>query len=155
MVYSVSIRDKLSGDLFSTEENYIVSIYLTHHVIYAGISGQFPSEYITAVVSGQALGGVFTAIIEIMTITFASDPRASALIFFIIGNSLLVLSLIAYIIMARSTFFRYFTAEKSVQKTNFSQLQRQPSIREPIFREILNKMWMYGFTEWLVCILSN
>lgn len=115
-----------------------------------GISGQFPSEYVTAVVSGQALGGVFTAIIEIMTITFASDARGSALIFFTIGNILLVLSVVAYILMTRAVFFRYYTSEKSVQKTNFSRLQRQPSIREPIFREVLNKIWLYGFTEWLV-----
>lgn len=116
----------------------------------AGISGQFPSEYVTAVVSGQALGGVFTAIIEIMTITFASDPRGSALIFFTIGNILLVLSVVAYVFMTRAVFFRYYTSEKSVQKTNFSRLQRQPSIREPVFREVLNKIWLYGFTEWLV-----
>lgn len=105
-------------------------------------------------VSGQALGGVFTAIIEIMTITFASDPRSSALIFFSIGNALLVLSLIAYVVMARASFFRYYTSEKKIQKRTLTQLQRQPSIREPIFKEVLNKMWMYGFTEWLVCMLK-
>lgn len=115
-----------------------------------GICGQFPPEYVTAVVSGQALGGVFTAIIEIVTLTFASDPSASALIFFTIGNVLLVLSLIAYIFMSQSEFFKYYTAEKThLPKTRLS-LQRQPSTREPVFREVLNKMWLYGFTEWLV-----
>lgn len=118
-----------------------------------GISGQFPSEYVTAVVSGQALGGVFTAIIEIMTITFASDPRDSALVFFIIGNALLVMSLVAYISMARMKFFKYFTTNRSgalSPKNSRLQLQRQPSTMEPVFREVLNKMWMYGFTEWMV-----
>lgn len=118
-----------------------------------GISGQFPSEYVTAVVSGQALGGVFTAIIEIVTITFASDPRSSALIFFTIGNVLLVLSLVAYILMAKTKFFKYFTTDRSgalSPKNSRLQLQRQPSTMEPIFREVLNKMWLYGFTEWLV-----
>lgn len=127
---------------------YLFVLCTTH----TGISGQFPSEYVTAVVSGQALGGVFTAFIEIMTITFASDPRGSAVIFFTIGNILLVLSVVAYILMTRTVFFRYYTAEKSVPKTNFARLQRQPSIREPIFREVLNKMWLYGFTEWLVSV---
>lgn len=127
---------------------------MNYYFFHTGISGQFPSEYITAVVSGQALGGVFTAIMEIMTITFASDPKASAFIFFTIGNILLILSLIAYIVMARSVFFRYYTTEKKIQKATFSQLQRQPSIREPIFREVLNKMWLYGFTEWLVFVVT-
>lgn len=133
---------------FSSDSKGIIQMLCFHDA--TGISGQFPSEYVTAVVSGQALGGVFTAIIEIMTITFASDARGSALIFFTIGNVLLVLSVLAYILMTRVVFFRYYTSEKSVQKTNFSRLQRQPSIREPIFREVLNKIWLYGFTEWLV-----
>lgn len=121
---------------------------------FLGISGQFPSEYVTAVVSGQALGGVFTAIIEIVTITFASDPRSSALIFFTIGNILLVLSLVAYILMAKTKFFKYFTTDRSgalSPKNSRLQLQRQPSTMEPVFRDVLNKMWLYGFTEWLVC----
>lgn len=107
-------------------------------------------------VSGQALGGVFTAIIEIMTITFSSDPRGSALIFFTIGNILLVVSLIAYIAMSRTEFFKHFTAEKILTpKTStahiHSNLHRQVSVVEPVFKDVLNKMWLYGFTEWLVC----
>lgn len=123
-----------------------------HFLQNIGISGQFPSEYMTAVVSGQALGGVFTAIIEIITITFASDPRASALIFFAIGNILLVMSLVAYILMAQTNFFKYYTTDRSgalSPKNSRLQLQRQPSTMEPIFGDVLNKMWMYGFTEWM------
>ncbi|XP_031624259.1 equilibrative nucleoside transporter 1 [Contarinia nasturtii] len=124
-----------------------------------GISGQFPSEYITAVVSGQALGGVFTAIIEIITITFASDPSESALIFFTIGNILLVLSLVAYILMGRTKFFKYYTTDRSgalSPKNSRLQLQRQPSLvgMEPKFWEVMNKMWLYGFTEWMVFVAT-
>lgn len=121
------------------------------HLLKLGICGQFPSEYVTAVVSGQALGGVFTAIIEIITITFSSDPKGSALIFFTIGNILLVVSLITYIIMSRTEFFKHFTADKSIMpKTSRAQLQRQQSTVNPLFRDVLNKMWLYGFTEWMV-----
>lgn len=130
------------------------------HLFKLGICGQFPSEYVTAVVSGQALGGVFTAIIEIITITFSSDPKGSALIFFTIGNILLVVSLITYIIMSRTEFFKHFTADKSIMpKTSHAPLQRQQSTVNPLFRDVLNKMWLYGFTEWMVYIsvvtLSN
>lgn len=103
--------------------------------------------------SGQALGGVFTALIEIVTITFASDPRRSAIIFFTIGNILLVLSIIAWIVMSRTHYFKYYTTNRSgalSPKNSRLQLQRQPSMMEPVFREVLNKMWLYGFTEWLV-----
>lgn len=101
----------------------------------------------TAVVSGQALGGVFTAILDIITITFATDPRSSAFTFFLIGNALLVLSLIAYVIVSRTKHFQYYTSEKQpVAKTSHVQAHRS----EPVFRDVLNKMWLYGFTEWMV-----
>lgn len=99
--------------------------------------------------SGQALGGVCTAIIEIITITFATDPSRSAFVFFIIGNVLLVLSLIAYIVVCQTEYFKYFTVNKIAAEKSI-QSQRNGTSREPIFREVLNKMWLYGFTEWMV-----
>lgn len=118
-----------------------------HAIRCVGISGQFPSEYVTAVVSGQALGGVFTAIVDIITITFATDPRNSAFTFFNIGNGLLALSLIAYVIVSRTAHFKYYTSEKpTTAKTSQVQAHRN----EPVFRDVLNKMWLYGFTEWMV-----
>lgn len=114
-----------------------------------GISGQFPSEYVTAVVSGQALGGVFTAILDIVTITFATDPRNSAFTFFMIGNGLLVLSLIAYVIVIRTAHFKHYTSDKP---TASKATQIQTHRAEPVFRDVLNKMWLYGFTEWMVSI---
>lgn len=109
-----------------------------------------------AVVSGQALGGVFTAIIDIITLTFANDPRSSAFVFFMIGNGLLVLSLFAYICISRSVFFKYYTAEEYVViKTPHGRLQRTNTVSEPVFKEVINKMWLYGFTEWLVIIQNQ
>lgn len=130
---------------FSSDGEYFSSIF----IVRLGISGQFPSEYVTAVVSGQALGGVFTAIVDIITITFATDPRNSAFTFFNIGNGLLALSLIAYVIVSQTAHFKYYTSDKpTTAKTSQVQMQRG----EPVFRDVLNKMWLYGFTEWMVRI---
>lgn len=124
-----------------------------------GISGLFPSEYVTAVVSGQALGGVFTAIAEIVTITFSASAKNSAFIFFMIGNLLLILSLIAYILMSRADFFKYYT----VEKLQIAKKQEQRIVSgngsstvsmEPSFKNVLNKIWLYGFTEWLVFVVT-
>lgn len=118
-----------------------------------GICGLFPSEYMTAVVSGQALGGVFTAIAEIVVITFSANESRSAFIFFIIGNVLLALSLIVYLILPRTKHFRYYTVDKwSMRKLRSEQHSNDtvPIQVEPNFKNVLNKIWMYGFAEWLV-----
>lgn len=118
-----------------------------------GVCGQFPSEYMTAVVSGQALGGVFTAIAEIVTITFSTDDRKSTFIFFIIGNVLCVLSVFTYIILPRTKHFQYYTVEKLKIRGEL-RVSEAGAPGEPNFKTVLNKIWMYGFAEWLVFVVT-
>ena len=67
-----------------------------------GLVGKFPSRYITAVVSGQALGGMFAAGVEIITLSGGANSKTSALLYFLIAIIILVLSLISYIILSNS-----------------------------------------------------
>lgn len=122
-----------------------------------GVSGQFPSEYVTAVISGQALGGIFASLAEIVSLTFGASPIASALVYFTIGNAVLVLSTVCYVFAARTGFFRYYTVERLalVKAASVVALptggghvvvQAPPG---PQFGDVLRKMWVYGFAEWL------
>lgn len=121
-----------------------------------GVCGLFPSEYMTAVVSGQALGGVFTAVAEIVTITFASDARKSAFIFFIIGNVLCLLALVTYIILTLTKHYKYYSVDKWTIRPGLSdqRVVNEAAHIEPSFKNVLNKIWMYGFTEWLVFVVT-
>lgn len=121
-----------------------------------GVCGLFPSEYMTAVVSGQALGGVFTAVTEIITITFSTDDRKSTFIFFIIGNVLCMLAVITYIILPRTNHFKHYTVEKCTMRPNRSERGASDAVAqvEPNFKNVLNKIWLYGFTEWLVFVVT-
>lgn len=51
---------------------------------------------------GQALGGIFTALTEICSLWIGASPVFSGLVYFIIGDAMLLLSLIAYIILERA-----------------------------------------------------
>lgn len=70
-----------------------------------GLVGKFPSRYITAVVSGQALGGIFAAGVEIITLSGGAGSKTSALLYFLIAILILVLSLISYMILSKSVKF--------------------------------------------------
>lgn len=115
-----------------------------------GISGLFTSEYVTAVISGQALGGVFTAIVEIITLTFGVSAKTAAFVFFMIGNVILVVSLVAYIAMAKTEFFKYYTVERLALVKEQEERRSGHVEVEPSFRHVLNRIWLYGFTEWMV-----
>lgn len=120
-----------------------------------GIAGQFPSEYVTAVMSGQALGGIFAAISEIISLTFGASPKTTAFVFFNVGNVTLLLSIVCYIIMSKTLFFKFYTFESTVMsKSSNSDALVAQRREEPCFGTILNKIWLYGFTEWFVFVTT-
>lgn len=82
-----------------------------------GIVGKFSPKYITAMSGGQALGGIFTALTEVCSLWIGASPILSGLIYFIIGDVVLLLSLIAYIILERAVSnIRSSTQEKNISK---------------------------------------
>ncbi|GLH05598.1 Equilibrative nucleoside transporter 3 [Gryllus bimaculatus] len=91
-----------------------------------GMVGRFPSRYITAVVSGQALGGIFAALAEIASLCLGASSTKSAFVYFMVANGMLILSLIAYVILARAVFFRFHMADK-VESTS---VQYDPALGE-------------------------
>lgn len=119
-----------------------------------GIGGQFPSEYMTAIVSGQALGGVLTAIMEIITVTFSKSAVSSAFTFFFIGNLLIILSIITYITMARTKFFNFFVSDKLSMKSGRELRTEHHTQPEADFKTVLGKIWLYGFAEWMVFVVT-
>jgi equilibrative nucleoside transporter 1/2/3 len=67
-----------------------------------GIVGCFPHRYITAVVGGQALGGVFAALANIISLVIGASPASSALAYFLIADIELALALAAYLALSSS-----------------------------------------------------
>jgi equilibrative nucleoside transporter 1/2/3 len=51
--------------------------------------------------AGQALGGIFTALTEILSLCIGATPIISGLLYFIIGDTILLISFIAYLILER------------------------------------------------------
>ncbi|KAG4072412.1 hypothetical protein HA402_004344 [Bradysia odoriphaga] len=120
-----------------------------------GISGLFPSEYITAVVSGQALGGIFAALSEIMSLTFGASAKTTAFVYFMIGNVVLFVSIVTYIIMSKTVFFKYYTVDKLAMSKSSSTVALSSTPADgPNFQTVLRKIWIYGLAEWLVFVVT-
>ncbi|XP_043262461.1 equilibrative nucleoside transporter 3 [Colletes gigas] len=123
-----------------------------------GIVGRLSPKYITAMSSGQALGGIFTAITEICSLWIGASPILSGLVYFIIGDVILFLSLVAYIILENSTFFKYHMLEKLPEniETNFSitgevTFSHSTSVS---YTRIIKKIWHYGLNIFLVFFIT-
>lgn len=133
-----------------------------------GIAGMFSSEYITAVVGGQALGGVATAAAEVISLTFVTDKVFSALIFFLIGTFMLVTSLVLYMFVSQTLFFKFHVNQSHVKANTLSinteDLQSPVTATtiasvnrtylEPDWKKICGKIWMYGFCVF-ICFITT
>lgn len=133
-----------------------------------GIAGMFSSEYITAVIGGQALGGVFTAAAEVMSITFVTDKIFSALIFFLIGTLMVIVSLVLYLLVSQTLFFKFHVNQSHVKANTFSintDDNQSPvtattiasvnrTYLQPDWKKICGKIWIYGFCVFL-CLCTT
>lgn len=156
--------DQWQNGFFTVTLSSVVAMNMATAILSGGlfgVSGQFPSEYVTAVVSGQALGGIFASLAEIVSLTFGASAIASALVYFTIGNVVLVTSTVCYVLASRSMFFRYYTVERLalVKAASVAALPAassgggtvaMQSQQNPQFSDVLRKIWLYGFAEWLV-----
>lgn len=120
-----------------------------------GIAGLFPAEYMTAVVSGQALGGIFTALTFIVVLTFDAGPNVTAFIYFIIGSILILLNIICYAIMEKKDFFKYYVGGGDKFKivydipTHTRVVDRGVAL-EPNVQEVFSKIYIHAVT---ICLL--
>lgn len=73
-----------------------------------GIASRFPQEYMSAVVSGQSLGGIIAAIAQIISLAFKISPQHSALIYFIIADVMVISSLVSFVVLFKFDFFAYY-----------------------------------------------
>ncbi|XP_055386428.1 equilibrative nucleoside transporter 3 [Condylostylus longicornis] len=115
-----------------------------------GIAGLFPSEYMTAVVSGQALGGILTALAFIVTLAFGASIKTTAFAYFVLGNIIILLSIIFYIIMSRTQFFNYYLYEKSEPLIPYDPNDSNNAVLIPNIKQVFHKIYIYALIIFLV-----
>lgn len=100
-----------------------------------------------AVVSGQSLGGIIAAIAQIISLAFKISPLHSALIYFIIADFMIIISLISYIWMYKVDFFTYYI----MRGCGGIGANRH---RDVSMMTIMKKIWVYALSIFAVFAIS-
>ncbi|XP_076252806.1 equilibrative nucleoside transporter 1 [Rhynchophorus ferrugineus] len=116
-----------------------------------GIVGNFSPVYITATIGGQALGGIFAAIAEIISLAIGASSTHSALVYFIIGNITIAFSIVCYVVLVKTVFFKYHIEDKFLSISDFSSSSSVPLISHQI---IVKKIWVHGVSMFLVFAIT-
>lgn len=115
-----------------------------------GVAGLFPSEYMTAVVSGQALGGILTALAFILVLAFDAGPSATAFVFFIMGALLIFGCIVCYLLVDRQSFFKYYLQGGDKYKVisalpSHSRTGDETGVPlEPILSQVMSKIYVHA-----------
>lgn len=75
-----------------------------------------------------------------------------------IGNVVLFMSIITYVIMSKTVFFKYYTVDKLAMSKSSSSVGSPSSstdqVNGPNFQAVLRKIWVYGLSEWMVFVVT-
>ncbi|XP_001602781.1 equilibrative nucleoside transporter 1 [Nasonia vitripennis] len=122
-----------------------------------GIVARFSTKYITAMSAGQALGGIFTAFTEILSLWIGASPVISGLLYFIIGDIVLFISLIAYVILEREVFFKHHVVIKT-RNPNEPEFTINDEINfsgeHVSYTRIFKRTWPYGLSMFLIFFIT-
>ncbi|KAL3266082.1 hypothetical protein HHI36_010268 [Cryptolaemus montrouzieri] len=116
-----------------------------------GIVGNFSAIYITAVNSGQSLGGIFAAIAEVICLAIGASSTHAAFVYFMIGSTTILLGIIGYLLMVNTIFFKYNIGVKPLEKLSTSSSQNGDVDYAVIFK----KTWTVGVTCFMVLFVTT
>ena len=79
-----------------------------------GLAGKFPPQYMGIVFGGQAFGGIFASVTNVLVILMGVSPANAAFFCFLVAVIFLGTALFCFLVATRSEFFQYYLDEKKV-----------------------------------------
>ncbi|XP_066245365.1 equilibrative nucleoside transporter 3 [Euwallacea similis] len=117
-----------------------------------GIVSNFSPIYITATIGGQALGGIFAAAAEIVSLALGASSTHSALVYFLIGNITIALSIVLYIVLTKTVFYKYHIEDKLLTISEFGSSSSTAQLVSN--RVVWKKTWICGLSMFLVFAIT-
>lgn len=124
-----------------------------------GLASLFPARYIQAAMTGQAMGGIFAAVANLISLSIGSHILGSGLGFFIAATVTSVLTLMAYACLYCIRFSKYHMLEVGENlnvvvppEDDYQVINRNTGCR--FYSCILKKIWREGLSVCLVFFVS-
>jgi len=97
-----------------------------------GLAAMFPTKCMTAVLTGQALSGVFSSVARIISLAVGEDQIQAAFIYFIIAVAVMFFTGIIFLAMSQMEFYKHYTSYEALNRGD-----EHSSSNLKIFKQIL------------------
>ncbi|XP_048746098.2 equilibrative nucleoside transporter 1-like [Ostrea edulis] len=118
-----------------------------------GLAAIFPMKYTNAIVLGTNFSGVFIAVVNLICIASAPDPRTQAIYYFVSAIAVLLLSFDAYFLLPLTKFYQHHRALVRRQQSTNSP-SRSFSETCSLFGQVLRKIWVQALCVWFVFFVT-
>jgi equilibrative nucleoside transporter 1/2/3 len=105
------------------------------------MAGKFPPAYMGAQMAGQAMGGVFPALVDIVVVAMDVEEKDVGFACFVIATLVLILCLLCLIWAFRSPFFKFYN--DSPPATIQDELENDGRLTNPRLVDVLKTCWLY------------
>ncbi|GFV89359.1 equilibrative nucleoside transporter 3 [Trichonephila clavipes] len=124
----------------------IIAVGVASAILQSGVSGiaaLLPAEYMHIMVLGQACAGILASVAQILSLIGNCDSIKSALIYFFTSDSVIFLTLLSYVVIQKSEFFKYHTysLKDATALKNVSELESREKVS---ILHVLNLIWPYA-----------
>ena len=102
-----------------------------------GMAGKFPAKYMSAQMIGQAVGGVFPALVDIIIVSLKIKEEDVGAVCFAIATLVLLICLISLIWVLRTPFFLYYYEQ------NPEEAEESSETNEASDENIFKISWIY------------
>lgn len=117
-----------------------------------GLGGVFPSEITQAIMNGQALGGIFASVANIVSILGGSSPQDSAFGYFLAAVAILIVSLGAYLSLPKFEYFNFYATQQSAKGIELSPVSNRS--KNVPFLHIFNKIKIHAISVTIVFLVT-
>jgi len=118
-----------------------------------GVAGKFPPNYIGGMMSGQALGGIFPSLVNILVIAIQVKEADIGFYCFIVAFVFVLLSLGLYCAVQTTPFFRYYAgtggSNNRVEDSSQSAESQNNSVSLATYGEVFKTSWRYQVSVFL------
>ncbi|XP_003745116.1 equilibrative nucleoside transporter 2 [Galendromus occidentalis] len=115
-----------------------------------GLAGTLPAKYMATNVMGQAAGGVFATLCQLVCLLCDTHPTDSALLYFGIATVVLIITQICFWILVRMDFYAFYMAEDKVLLSYHGKHQIDDQKKSTPFWGIFKAGWMFYIATVLI-----
>ncbi|XP_077521743.1 equilibrative nucleoside transporter 1-like isoform X6 [Amblyomma americanum] len=108
-----------------------------------GLAGCFPEKYMASNLNGQAMGGIFATVAQILCLLGDASATTSALLYFLLAVITLIFTQICFAILVKTEFYHHYISTQAVTYKSLEKLPLEAKSGKATLWQIFKGGWTY------------